>query len=176
MTSDLFAFLSTLQSEGRLVSPIDLEILEAPSEAVAAETMDAWFDGANWRATGHRVVAFAQDGTGGQFGLWHYPELDGEPPVVLLGSEGSAAVLADSLLDFVRQTCAGMQWYPFEGEWNPIDEDEIDEDDEYALDLAGLRARADAELGPWTETSEAMMKRGVERHPDFKAWVEGLRG
>jgi len=176
MAPDPFGFLSALQDEGRLVWPIDLEVHPAPSEATAARTMDAWFDGLDWRSTGHRVEAFAQDGTGGLFGLWRYPGLEGDPPVVLLGSEGSAALLADSLLDFVRQTCAGMQWYPFEAEWSPIDDDEIDDEDEDALDLVALRARADAQLGPWAETSEAMMKRGLGRHPDFKAWVEEVLG
>lgn len=83
-----------------LISFIDLEVAPHDEEELA-HTLDAWFDDPSWRASGHRFVLLAMDGTGGLFCAWTDPDAPGRLPVVHLGSEGERGVLTPSPEAFV---------------------------------------------------------------------------
>ena len=63
-----------------------------------------------------RFWGFAVDGAGGEYVLRYSPELEGEPPVVFLGSEGEIKMLAANMEDFLNRIadditfCAGWIW------------------------------------------------------------------
>lgn len=167
--------LLALQDEGLLTWPIDFEAQE-PSEEDAADTLGYWFDGKDWRAGGQSFIQFGQDGTGSLFCLWMYPGLEGEPPVVFFGSEGEVGLIAANVADFTRRLCSGLVWDGYDGSWVPVDEGEIEDDDEDALDLQALRARAQEVLGVWGKGVDMKMQEAIAKQPDFKGWVAGVLG
>lgn len=163
--------LNRLQNEERIPFHIDYE---AWPPRPFDDTLDSWFAGADWRAAGHRFIGIGQDGTGSIYAQWLYQGLEGEPPVVFLGSEGEVALVADSADDVARALADGFEWWPYEGEWRPFEGEEEAEEDEPTLE--GFKAAVVAALGPWTEAAPDMLARAKAKHPDFEGWVNAVLG
>ena len=50
-----------------------------------------------------KFYGFGIDGAGGYYALWFYPNLDREPPVVMLDSEGQLEILASNTEEFLSR-------------------------------------------------------------------------
>ncbi|SCZ71519.1 hypothetical protein SAMN04488118_11240 [Epibacterium ulvae] len=55
---------------------------------------------------------FAQDGEGGQYALWCYPELAGDPPVVFFSADGHYSMVAPSLPAFFALMALDQYMFP----------------------------------------------------------------
>lgn len=162
-TKELIKALSNLSFEGVIAYPIDYEAYECTDDELA-ETFGHWFGGTKWKSDGDSFVQFGQDGTGSMFLLWFYPNLTGEPPVVFLGSEGEAHLVAPNLESFIMQMGSGKMF--FDGHWLEHDENE----NEFNWDL--LKARTEALVGPIVKDPEKIRDEGLSSHPNFPDWVE----
>jgi len=74
--------------------------MEFHGSFIECEIVEEWF-GEDFREKGYDFLEFAYTRSGDPYALWIYPELKGEPPVVLLDSDGEIELLAPSLGDFL---------------------------------------------------------------------------
>ncbi|MBL4900896.1 MAG: hypothetical protein JKX76_14900 [Colwellia sp.] len=162
-TNDI-EFINGLSQEEILSWPIDYEV-NRPTTKEVEETLDCWFGGSKWRGSNHAFLQFGQDGCGSLFCLWFYPDLQGEPPVIFLGSEGERSIVANNCNDFVKQVASGKVFC--DGNWlEPEDEDE----DELDWDL--LKQRAKSYLGEICDDPNKLRDLAISRHPNLSDWVE----
>lgn len=157
-------FLDRMSYENVIGWPIDYEPNRQTSSATS-DVLDSWLGGKKWREKEHRFIQFGQDGCGSLFCLWLYPELDTEPPVVFLGSEGETVLVSNTAHDFVRQITSGKLF--FNGSWH-----EPDEEDENELDWSLLFERATSYLGSLCMSPSELTRLANANHPDFSLWIE----
>jgi len=166
-------FLDELCEEEIITYPIEFESGLA-SDDEWSETAGHWFGSGRWAEGGDSFVHFGSDGTGGCFLLWYYPDLDGDPPVVFLGSEGESCMASPTVTDFLKQLASGKVF--FEGSWLDPDDEEEEDDDFPVLDWVELKASVEARFGEADMDPEDVTARAVAEHPDFPAWVESRCG
>lgn len=168
-TETALSVLEQLQDSGLLEWPIDVEVVPPDSEETS-EALDSWFDNANWRGDGDRFLQIACDGSGSIYALWFYPDLEGDdlfPPVVFLGSEGEAFLVASSAEDFARQLASGETFH--DGSWLKPEDDED-------VDWTSIRELVEETLGDWEESAGELASRAADEHPDFSKWARGVLG
>jgi hypothetical protein len=163
-TQDSLNLLERLCEEENIVWPIDYEVNNSGDEDLS-ETLGHWFGSDKWSRHGDTFVQFGQDGTGSMFLLWFYSGLAGEPPVVFMGSEGGACLVASNIDDFIKQLLSGKVFY--QDSW--LDPDEEDEDE---IDWDNLRKISETRYGPDSMTPDQLQDIARKKHPDFVGWVD----
>jgi len=161
--------LAHLFHSGLVGYPIEFEFEQA-DEASTRQALGNWFGSDRWAADGTEFLQFGLDGTGGMYLLWGYPDLEGEPPVVILGSEGGAGLIATSLAELTElMTCGeSLVTYGDQIEWITLDESED------TVDWPALRRAVSLpEATPATDPNAATQAARAS-HPDFPAWVHAM--
>ena len=111
---------------------------------------------------------------GNLFCLWYYPDLVGEPPVVLIGQDGISCTVAPSLKDFICLNLMDIEPYYFETKpkdiWGELDLEYFKEElPKTYNDIINLRKVANEIIE--CDDYEQIMKR-FKNHPKFHKWVE----
>lgn len=157
-------FINDLSMLGIINWPIDYEH-NFNTDDDLRNTLGHWFGSSRWEEDGDTFVQFGQDGTGSMYLLWFYPKLDIEPPVVFMGSEGEAFVVARNIVEFTKQLASGKLFY--NGEWL-----EPEKGDEIEVDWTLLRSVVENKLGPIDQEPQKSTILAVSQHPDFRVWVD----
>lgn len=150
----------------------DFRDMELHGSFEECEIVEEWFE-EDLRENGYDFLEFAYNKAGDPFALWIYPELEGEPPVVMLDSDGDVELLAPSLRDFVYlltnedalfgdnedDKLAWYKIYSFESE-------EVKAKIKEEMKILNLELLKD------DEASMEVVLKDFERHPNFKDWFE----
>lgn len=150
------------------------------------ELVEEWFED-GIRDKGYDFLEFGYNRAGDPFALWVYPELTGEPPVVLLDSDGEVELLAPSLTDFLclltdEQSITGkidndkIIWYNIPN----YQYKEISEENDYFKNSEEVATKVIEEIYILrSEISKIQECHSVldiikkfDHHPDFKKWFE----
>lgn len=151
---------------------IDFEAVHDPEE-----DFNEWFDTVKKDYSAH-LYQIGVDGTGGIFALWDKDGLkkESDPLVVYLGSEGEAAVAAETLDDFLKLLTVEHVLYDLIVDGEKVHYTEITDEDlipevkkiqsdylSWLRDVCGIIEPCDAE--------EILVK--ASRHlEDFEAWCD----
>ena len=140
----------------------DLRILDDEDDVI-----NYWFDGDE--ETAENFYTFAATSQSGLFAVWL---LDGVPrpkmPIVFLGSEGDAHVIASSLADFVALLSLSVD----ELEW-AFSQLDLDEDTAASKKLLQFRAFLETECKIKRPSDPpAQVKAAQAEHPSLKEFVE----
>lgn len=154
------------------------------SEEQLATTLGYWFGNDEWKEGGHRFLHLGIDGAGGQFAIWLRPGFQDPHPVVYLGSEGGAGVVASSPENWALSIAhaPGLNEYPTAGgpatlepELNYLLDEEGEEGEEAKEALARYRTAAEERFGAIPELSKLTGDLD-ELNQQFAAWMAKALG
>ena len=179
--------LLTRWGEGEQVySLYNFRDMELHGSFEKCDLAEEWF-GDSFRENGYDFLEFGYTRAGDLFALWIYPELKGEPPVVLLDSDGEVELLAPSLTDFLclltdEQSISSevedgrTSWYKiYKHQYKEIsDENVFFENSEKVeikikLEMKSLRSKI-SKIQECRSVSNII--KDFKRHPNFKKWFE----
>ena len=148
------------------------------------ELVDEWF-GDGIRENGYDFLEFGYNRAGDPYALWFYPELVGEPPVVLLDSDGDVKLLAPSLTDFLclltdEQAITGniesekTVWYNIPNyQYKEISEEnnDFESPDEVTTKVIKEINELRSEISKIQECHNVSdIIKDFDRHPNFEKW------
>jgi len=186
ITQSLLGNLSMWDRGEYFYSLYDIRDMEVHDGFIACDFVDEWF-GDDFREKGYDFLEFGYNRAGDPFALWIYPELQGEPPVVRLDSDGEVELLAPSFGDFMclltDMECTmgdeeneNVLWYGIY-RYNYIDivdedndfenEDEVQEKIKEEITLLRKKISKKHTCRPIKE-----IIKDFDRHPNFKKWFE----
>ena len=161
----------------------DIEIHESFQKS---DLLEEWFED-DIREQGYDFLDIGYNRAGDPYALWVYPELTGEPPVVLLDSDGDVELLAPSLIDFLclltdENTIKGKTeinktiWYKiYKYQYEEISEesDIFKSSDEVATKIIKEINQLRSEISIIQECrSEEIIIKDFSRHPNFEKWFK----
>jgi len=111
-------------------------------------------------------LGFANSADGGEYCLWFYPELTGEPPVVFINLDWEHSLIASSFTEFIKRLGEKKvldSSMDFGDETSPWDENDVTifEDSDISQKVALFNL----------DFEELLEEVKEENHPSFYAWV-----
>jgi hypothetical protein len=114
-TQKIFKFLQEWQAEFHLYDLMDFHSMEIYDELEAEDYLENMWDYDLTKYFNDKFYSFSTEGGTGYFAFWHYKNLQGEAPIVLLANSGGDPIfLAANLNDLV---CKMIHQIGFNGGW-----------------------------------------------------------
>ena len=172
--------LTMWENGSYLYNLYQLKDIELHGSFEECEIVEEWFE-EDFRAKGNDFLEFGYNRAGDPYALWIYPELKGEPAVVLLDSDGEVEMLAPSLNDYL---CLLTNYECITGQ---IDNDKIHGYEIYKFDMEDLinddfkdleavKNKLKEEIALINKHQECRsvseIIKDFDRHPNFKEWFD----
>lgn len=174
-TQQILAFLQEWSDEEHIYNLMDFHSMEIYGLEKETDFLEKMWDIDLSPYFKDGFYAFSTEGDGTLFAFWVYPELQGEPPIVVLPSHGEeVTLLAENLNDLV---CKMIHNIGFNGGWHcegingvPLEEDLEDFYDEIAYGYEDDITVEEAKI--LVEKNRQLFKEKAEKMIDFKTKEE----